>query len=1079
MASAPDVDNPVYGYFVTRSVEEVIAYNIALLRTRQRSHVVVLHSSALFEKENETLELHLPLMHPAVLDPQMPDIIVSEFLENNCALSTEAELYENIAGSGWSLVPGTVRYWFKCYPCQPNNAATENEQSLGRSDDPSDFDQDGDDPDRPRSPRIQHNFFLYALLESLARKENRTVPRQIFLKREFLQVFNAGNVYIPDGDFDLPINLSEVPEYHDGLANWNIRIFSMRGNILYAKRLAPLDNEWVDIYINSSGIFSCIIDLWKLFKKKSDRKFCMKCYTWKSMKHTCEQKKISNKDEEVMIPDIPYDRHGLVAYADFESIIPETGWHQTSGWGCVVINKFHQVYDQKKMNKKENPQLIEEFLKYVCEISNRFADDDGHETDECQICETEIDVGANVIIGRNFINGRQGNHHLKCWDHPKNSMYVFFHNFRGYDSHFLIRKIVESYPVSFMSATTMEKFNLISIINPENENVRITFKDTYNFFTCSLAKCVSMIEHWVYTPDDQQDAKGIFPYDWFDSFAKLDATELPPGPWYNKLSRELTDSRPAEELWRQKNFQTFAEYHDYYMMMDVFQLADAFEEFRRTCVDEFKTDPVHFQGAPGLTWYLGLCQNPELFKVITDVDVYMDIQNGIRGGIAQAICKYMNVEDKPDESMFFLDVNSLYSKCMTYKMPGRYLGKRTQLPPKWEEEYNPDTSRTAIMVVDLIYPPHLHDRDWAYPLAPHKYNDRLCTTFKERKEYMIHAELLSFYLSRGMILEKFHYLYEFEQDYTLRDYVQGNIEKRRHTQSEVMKTLYKLLNNSLYGKTCENVNKYRKFDVIEDESLLEDADNLANPTNADLANCKNVLACGPNLLVEREVEVVRLNKPIQIGFTVLEFAKREIYTFLAAIQDHFGDSVIPLYTDTDSLLFWCDFAKPWEKFYQSPVYQFLDFEKTPEEWNVKTPGTDKQSGLWSVEAGGKEIVEYCGLRAKCYCYRFKDNSVVIKNKGVPKSAMIGDNEESPREKITMEHYKKALFDGKEYRVCQYMIRSFKHDVMSYEQYKLGLSSTDFKRAVTKKRSVTLPFGYQGETFADIVADDEDTDNLDP
>ena len=63
------------------------------------------------------------------------------------------------------------------------------------------------------------------------------------------------------------------------------------------------------------------------------------------------------------------------------------------------------------------------------------------------------------------------------------------------------------------------------------------------------------------------------------------------------------------------------------MIIDCYQLCDAFEEFRRTCVDEFNTDPMHFQGAPSLTWYLGLCQNPQLFKIIKDVDAC--IQNNI------------------------------------------------------------------------------------------------------------------------------------------------------------------------------------------------------------------------------------------------------------------------------------------------------------------------------------------------------------------------------------------------------------------------------------------------------------------
>ena len=92
--------------------------------------------------------------------------------------------------------------------------------------------------------------------------------------------------------------------------------------------------------------------------------------------------------------------------------------------------------------------------------------------------------------------------------------------------------------------------------------------------------------------------------------------------------------------------------------------------------------------------------------------------------------------------------------------------------------------------------------------------------------------------------------------------------------------------------------------------------------------------------------------------------------------------------------------------------------------------------------------------------------------------MIADNDQSPRETITIEHYKSALFHGKTYKVSQYQIRSFKNDVTTLQSYKLGLTSNDLKRALTTSRFHTLPFGYRGEIFADLVTDADDTSNLD-
>nr|QTE03898.1 MAG: PolB [Phylloscopus fuscatus densovirus] len=1076
MALPLDVENPVLGYFVGSNYEEIEFYVVQCLRRYNRSLFFQIHASGMFERDGIEEEIHLPTLAPMCLDPQMPDEILYELLTERYYLSQDTEFFDHVDGSGWTFLPGTLRYWLKLYPCQPNNGADPNANNVADDDDPS---------HDPTPPPPTHNYFLYAVMEYFARHAKRAIPRVKFLKWEMLRNFkNEMGIDIPDEDFNLRIQLQDLPGYHRRLDALNIRVFSMRGNLLYAKRW-PTDQteDFIDLYLNSAGHFALILNLWSLFKKKHDRVFCNKCIKWVNKEtHTCEQVKKIAKKEQVKIPPIPLGRHALVAYADFESIIPSTNRHQISGWGYVIVNKFHQNVQTNCRNLSDpgmnNSTIIASFLEELFLFAKNFAEDDGHETPNCMLCEEPV-IEGEYVVGRNFINGRQGTHHLECWKNRKNTMYIFFHNFRGYDSHFLIQEIVSKYDVIALSATSFEKFNLIHIAHPENDLVTICFKDTFNFFTASLAKCVSMVENWVYSPEEIREAKCLFPYDWFDHPDKLDATSLPPAPWYNKLTNTVIDPTPAFQSWNDHGFTTFAQYHDYYMMADVLQLCDVFEELRRTGVDEMETDPAHFMGAPGYTWFLALCQNEKMFKIIQNRDVYLDIQNGIRGGISQAMTRYMNVEDKPNESIFFLDVNSLYSKCMTYKLPGRYLGKFQELPENWPDLYNQTTGHTAIMVVDLIYPAHLHDRDWAYPLAPHQFNDRLCTTFRDKRNYMVHAELLKFYLQRGLILEKFHYMYVFEHDYTLRDYVQGNIEKRRATNSEVMKTLYKLLNNSLYGKTCENVNKYRKFNQIKDESLLQEYDEFYIPVNSRLMECTNILACGENFLVEEPVKEVELNKPIQIGFAILEFAKKEIYNFLAICVDHFGDRVIPIYTDTDSLMFWCDFPTPWKYFMNSPLRELLDFEKVPDHWEVKTHDTNKQSGLWSPEAGGKEIVEYCGLRAKCYCYRFRDNETVVKNKGVPKAAMIADTDENPVEKITMAHYRDALFNGTPYHVSQYAIRSLKHQVSTVKQYKLGLSANDLKRSVTADRAISLPFGYKGEKFSNLVNDADDPDYLDP
>lgn len=1072
MAETPNIEDPCWGYYVTSEFIELTNYVLAVLDRYDVSCIFTLHASALFERDGQEEELHMPALHPIILDPQSDHVV--DMLENQYELCNEPDMYESINGSGFSLVPGTTRYWFKIYACQPNPTPSPSQQNI------SDYDISDNDSDnesgRSRSPinkPVKNTLFL-AIGEAFMRANNIDIPRLVIVRIK--TIVDWMKINLPqisnDADLEIDFTLQDLPEWHAELKILNIRVFSMCGNVLYAKKFADT-SRWIDLYLNSKNRFAYVVKLNALFKRGLDRKICEDCNTFHRLQTDCKLKIVENEDEDVVVPEFPQGRHGLVVYSDFESIVQNDNKHITSGWAYCAITKDNEIYEQYHKNALNNDNIMEQYIRCLFLLAEKFTKgEDRKASHDCKICGENVGRSKDTVIGRNFINGEMGSHHIECWKDNKNCMYIFFHNFRGYDSHFLIEEVIKACRVLGISANSMEKFNLLRIRRDNNELINICFKDTFNFFTCSLAKCISMIEDWRYTPIQSRNAKGLFPYDWFDNIDKLNERELPPGPWYNKLTNQTVDSTPAQKEWEDNDFEEFHQYHDFYMVNDTVQLADAFEEFRRTCVKEFNIDPVHFQGAPGYTWYLGLKQNPDLFKIITDKKIYLDIQSQIRGGVSQAMTRYANVEDKPNESIFFLDINSLYSKCMTYKMPGRFLRKLNTLPDNWQELYASEGRNTAFICVDLVYPEHLHDRDWSYPLAPHKFNERLCTTFLRKEKYLVHAELLKFYLERGIVLEKVHYLYEFEQDYTLREYIENNILKRRATKSEVMKVLYKLLNNSLYGKTCENVFKYRKFDVIGEEKLQ------GGQINPSLYKARNMIQYGDKYLCEMKVEKVTLNKPIQIGFAILEFAKREMYRFLAAVTDSFGNDAIPLYTDTDSIMFKCNFDKPYLKFYNAPLLRpYLDFEKAPEHWNVKTHDTDKVSGLWSPEADGKEIVEYCGLRSKTYCYRFRDNNIVVKNKGIPKSAMIANDDQTPRDKITMQHYKEALFAGKEHYVSQYAIRSNRHQVSTVKLYKLGLSANDLKRAVLPDRITSIPFGYKGELFATTATTIDDPDNF--
>lgn len=1048
MALHLDPGHVEYGYFYTDDFEKLCEYVLDLILIKEESIITILHASANFVKGNDIKELHMPRKVRHIWDPDQSIYHFNFIMNNDKYLVEDLENYENFESSDYTYIPGTITYFIKIFPCQPNPSLSPSRINS------SDMSDDDSQENRP----IKHNSFIIALGTYFYKKDsiNKNKKLSHIKIRRNTQIINYINQWFPEfaGYVYSKFDLDFLARWHKSLNKYNIRVFSMRGNILYAKRRNNEESPWIDFYLNSQREFALIKSLNAIMKKRSDYHFCDNCWVWHATPN-CTKSKITYlvEREDINLPEVPEGRHPLVCYADFECTTSEP--HDVSGFSCVAIKKNGEIYMEHTENVLEvqGTSIIDDFIKFLFHIADTYSVFTGFGTEECTICGERIVPGQNFVNKRNFTNGLKGSSHKECWQHAKNTMVVFFHNFRGYDSHFVMREIISNYVVLNMQANNLEKFNLIRICRYNEPHITITFKDTFNFFSTSLANCVKNVEHWNYVEPEYRHAKALFPYDWFDNTDKLLETSLPPSPWTSKLLNQTIDATSAFEVWQKEGMEHFGDYHDFYCRLDTLQLAAIFEEFRNTAIKEFNYDPVHFQGAPALTWFLSLTKNIDDFKIIPDCEVYMDIQSNIRGGVSQAMVRYY--EKQPGKSVIFLDVNSLYSKCMTYKLPTNYIRKLNKLPVNWRRIYNENSDITALICVDLEYPQHLHDRDWAYPLAPHKYNERLCTTFLPRYNYLVHAELLQFYEDRGMVISKVHYLYEFGQDYILRGYVDHNIIKRRATSSEVMKTLYKLLNNSLYGKTCENVFKYRKFEQVSQEQY---EDGRINPK---LLECKDCIAMDDedlSFLCEMPVTIVKLNKPIQMGFTILEFAKREMYRFIATLQDEFGDDVVPMYTDTDSLMLLCNFERPYQRFFDNEAIKpFLDFDKVPEEWGIRTPGTDKQSGLWSVEANGKEIVQYVGIRAKCYAYQFEDGATILKNKGIPRTSLKDNDEE-----ITLEDYKKAIFESDTTDIKYYKIQSKRHVVSTYQVQKLGISANDLKRTIPVRADISLPFGYRGQ-----------------
>ena len=176
--------------------------------------------------------------------------------------------------------------------------------------------------------------------------------------------------------------------------------------------------------------------------------------------------------------------------------------------------------------------------------------------------------------------------------------------------------------------------------------------------------------------------KGVYPYEYMDGWDKFNEKSIPiKESFYSNLTMESiseTDYRHAN-VFKTFKLNNLGDYHDLYVQSDTLLLADVFENFRKACIKTYELDPAYFISLPGLAWQACLKKKTGVeLELLTDYDMLLMIEEGIRGGICNAVHryaktnnKYMKNYDKSKESSYiqYLDANNLYGAAMSEKLP--------------------------------------------------------------------------------------------------------------------------------------------------------------------------------------------------------------------------------------------------------------------------------------------------------------------------------------------------------------------------------------------------------------------------
>ena len=660
---------------------------------------------------------------------------------------------------------------------------------------------------------------------------------------------------------------------------------------------------------------------------------------------------------------------------------------------------------------------------------------------------------------------------------------VIFHNLRGYDSHLLMQAIsrVEG-RVSCIPNNT-EKYISFSL-------GQLRFIDSAQFLLAPLDKLVAANPPETFQITARYEPrrelllrKGVYPYEYMDSWERFADTQLPPkASFYSKLTGEHIsdeDYAHAQKVWETFGIQNMGEYCNLYCRTDVLLLADVFETFRKTCMEQYNLDPAHYYTSPGLSWDALLKKTGVELELLTDYDQHLFIEKGMRGGISMVSKRYARANNpliegynssKPNTHILYLDANNLYGWAMSQPLPtGGFQWvddcALAQLA-KTITEHPAGSRKGYILEVDLEYPEELHDVHNAYPLAPERmvvkkewmsdYQhgllgtgvevEKLVPNLYNKNRYVLHYRNLQLYLSLGMRLTKVHRALSFQQSCWMEPYISLNTELRKKATSGFEKDLFKLMNNSVFGKTMENLRKRVNVKLVragEDDRLRR---LIASPSYARANIFDDGLAA-----IQMHKSRLLLNRPVYVGMSVLDLSKHLMYDFYYnQLKKQYGEHCQLLYTDTDSLLLEIQTENVYEDMGASAsLYDTSDYPKDHPQYSEENK---KVVGKMKDECAGRLIVEYVGLRPKMYSILEADGRNIKKAKGVKKSVV--------RKNIYHDQYREALLDKKTFRHGMDVLRSERHHIYGQHLNKISLSPFDSKRWISENGIDTLAYGHE-------------------
>ena len=349
------------------------------------------------------------------------------------------------------------------------------------------------------------------------------------------------------------------------------------------------------------------------------------------------------------------------------------------------------------------------------------------------------------------------------------------------------------------------------------------------------------------------------------------------------------------------------------------------------------------------------------------------------------------------------------------------------------------------VMVDLEYPNSLHDAHNDFPLAAEKmlieedmlssYQKtlgsrpssarKLLETLLDKREYVCHYSVLKFYQQKGLKITKLHRALKFKQSNFMKAYIEQNTKLRQKPDAtEFEKNFFKLLNNSCFGKTMENLRQRYKMVFVNSEEKAKFYTNKFN--------FKKFTIFREDLVgITLSNKDIRWNKPTYIGASILDVSKLELYKFhYDIIKPMYADRARVLYRDTDSLfyeIFTDDLYKDLQQ-----ISDELDCSSYPKDHFLYSVKNKKVPLKMSDELHGEIVDEANFLKSKLYS--------IQKESGVKQSAKSVNR--AVKSSLHHDLFREVLNSSSTIRKPMVSLRSKLHSVFVTEVNKIALSAFD-------------------------------------